>query len=266
MPSQKDLVFESVLDHFFEKGQVCGITEVKERTKLPSAKCRDLLEQLQQEGRLTRAYQREGTPTLYIPSQVFEKVLREFPRPDWIKEFEFSEKKKVDDELRRLHEEYEFYDNIERLLYFAGKPLEKPVYIALKFIGFSNVKLLEDNQREDINFEHEGSFYVVEIYGSRDKNADKDKVNQLDGWVDKRVDEDEINTEKLKGLLVVNHQAKLKPQERSEPVTQDGIRFLKHRNYKYITTFKLYKVVKDLLEKKIDNVKAKRIIIEGEGP
>ena len=104
-------------------------------------------------------------------------------------------------------------------------------------------------------------WHPIEVKG-KTKQADKRDITQLDSWV-RRALNSGYKSDELEGVLVINHDRREDPTNRTETLTDKAKEFLKHYNYKFFTTKFLFDNIKKFINKSI-NEEIKTKIINGE--
>ncbi len=82
---------------------------------------------------------------------------------------------------------------------------------------------------------------ILEIHGNSGRIS-KNKARQLQDWVTEAELEQEMDD--VTGLLIINHQCDLDPEERESEIPHNIKKFMKKRDYKLIRTKELFKMVK----------------------
>lgn len=215
-------------------------------------------------GKITIAYKGKGNPNIYIPTYLFEEILRAQPEPSWIEKYTFKKKLDISMKIKQMREQILHYEKIERLLYSTGEPLEDALRYVLEYLGFENVVRLQEKDSYDVSFTHNGIKYIVEVEGTT-KQGKKEKVTQLYGWIEKELNMG-ANPDKIVGVLVVNHFRDRDPEERGEPLTREAKRFLKYHRTRFIffTTMFLFNIVKKVDEGSLAKEEARKMVIKGE--
>ena len=131
----------------------------------------------------------------------------------------------------------------------------------LDLVGFQDVVHHKNDDIEDTSFAFNGKKYFIEVKG-KTKQADKRDITQLDSWV-RRALNSGYKAVELEGILIINHDRREDPANRTEPLTDKAKEFLKHYKYKFLTTKFLFENIKKFINKSInEEIKAK--IINGE--
>jgi len=184
--SEMDDVFNVIEDYIHENHKLCSVEEITKLTSLPRKRCNKILKILVNKEKLWVVYEGKGKPRIYIPRYIFEEILRSQRKPRWLKEYLFSDEEKLLKELEEIKEKLFHYENLERLLYGTGEPLEEAVEYALKYLGFEKVHRPEGTDTYDVSFEYDGIKHILEVEGTT-RQGSKDKVDQLDGWIKKEI-------------------------------------------------------------------------------
>lgn len=260
------LILQTVREYIFENHRFPSVSQLSELTKIPNARCKKRCEQLIRQNQLYSVFGGgKGLPIVVIPFDMMQGVLRTQAKPQWMTKpaYSFANKKQLDARIDQLRDEVNRYEMFERLLYTGDIPLEEAVAYALEWLGFKNVEHRRDDQNNpDITFEHGGKRVLVEVEGTT-KAGDKRKILQLDGWVIKEIS-DGVSSDRLEGLFVVNHYREDEPDERSDPLTPKAKEFLKYHRSKFLTTLKLFNIIKDVMDKRLSKEDAREMIHVGE--
>lgn len=255
-------ILDAVNDFIFENHRVCGLEEISTITEIPKSKCSQLISNLEKQKKLYKIYFGNGKPDLYIPYLMMQGVLSLQPKPDWTSKYFFKEKTEDSKKIEELERKIAKYEEFERLLYTTDKPFEKAVAFCLDFLGFDDVKHLDDEELHDIEFKYKKKLFLVETKG-KTKQGDKGDVQQLKGWVEKKLEEG-VKKEDIEGVLVVNHYRNEDPSNRGDPLTDKAIQFLKYGNHKFFTGIFLFDIIKEVVEEKLNEEKAREKIANGE--
>jgi len=250
--------------YIFKNHMLCSIDEIAAGTSISKPKCRKIMKKLLSEGKISLAYKRTGRPNIYIPTYMFNEVLRTQHKPAWMNKYSFERKRNLLKKLENLRHEIHEYEVIERLLYGTGDPLSEAVAYALNYLKFENVVVPKNKDTYDISFLYEGrKKYILEIEGTI-KQGSKDKVNQLDGWIKAEISKG-LDPEGLIGILVINHYRDKDPEQRGEPLTEQAKKFLRYHRFRFFTTCFLYRILKQVIEGKLSKEKARQLVVRGEG-
>lgn len=255
-------VYKFIEDYIFENHKLCSVNEIINALKISKRKCYRLLKVLISQKKITIAYEGIGRPTIYIPTYMFEEILRKQYKPRWVEKYSFKEKIKLLNKIEEMRKRILHYELIERLLYGTGEPLEEAVKYALEYLEFKNVERPQEKDSYDISFTYGDKKYILEVEGTV-KSGSKDKVNQLDGWIKKELDMGE-DPDRIVGVFVVNHFRDKDPVERGDPLTNHAKLFLKYHHFKFFTTKFLFDIIKKVEEGSLSKENARKIIIEGE--
>ena len=260
-----EAVYNAIEDYIFETHNLCSIREIQERTELGRAVCDKALEDLIHEKKVYVVYQRQGVPTIYVPSYMMNEILMTQSKPRWIEHYRFTERNAIDTKIRRSRGQLVEYEMFERLLYATGNPLEEAVYFSLRWLGIENAKhnISADRDIQDIDFELDGTKYLVEVKG-KSKPADKDDVEELNGWRKQEVLKEENEGKAIQGILVINHFRKTDPKERGEPLTTHAKKWLRMYQLKLLTTPLLFDLIQKAKHDRLSSGEAIEIITQGE--
>lgn len=255
-------VFEAISDYIFENHRVCGIAEICNITQLPKPKCDQLISTLIQQKQIYEIFSGKGKPSLYIPYDMMQGILSLQQKPKWMEKYEFEQKKEDSEQIEKLKKKIIKFEEFERILYTTDKPLEKALAFCLEFLEFEDVKHLDNGESHDVEFKDNGKIFLVEAKG-KTKPAEKTDVQQLRGWIDKKIEEG-YKAEEVRGILAVNHYRNDDPQSRAQPLTDKAVEFLKLGNYIFITTIFLFNIIKEVISDKLSKEDARKKIIIGE--
>lgn len=261
-PDEIEMVYNSIENFIEEKHKFCYIKDIMDDTKLPKQKCKKILKHLIKRDRIIIIFEGKGFPKIYIPKYMFEGILQSQHKPKWLKKYIFHEKSKNVKEIEKLRKEVNHYEIIERLLYSTAKPLEVAVKYCLDLLGLEEVTLIDDNNKHDISFSHNGKKYILEVKGLT-KHGTKDNINQLDGWIKQEL-AIESNENELVGVFVLNHYRNKDPKERGDQLTNTAKKFLNYYKFKFFTTPFLFNIMKEVEQNKLNKEDAITKIIEGE--
>jgi hypothetical protein len=186
-------------------------------------------------------------------------------KPSWLQQnYAFREKADVESKIQELNRDYVQYDMFERLLYRTDTPLEEAVAFTLRWLGFRKVEHhIKNKDYADVTFEHEQTKALAEIEGTAGQ-GDKRKVLQLDGWVKMEIENGERDPSAIQGFFIVNHFRDDDPESRGQPLTVQAKRFMNYYRFRFLTTYFLYKVVKQVKEDVLSKEDARNRVWEGE--
>ena len=252
----------AIKDYVFDKHKVCGLDEISSITNIPRAKCSKLLPSLIGQKQIYEIFSGVGKPSLYLPYDMMQTMLNLQAKPAWLSNLQRKEKIEDIKKKEKLNSEISKFEEFERLLYATGKPLEKAIASSLEFLEFENVVFIDNEESHDIEFSFEGNLGIIESKG-KCAQGDKEDVQQLRGWIDKKVDEGN-KADKLTGFLLINHFRGDNPSERDIPLTDKAIQFLKIGNFKFFATPSLYKLIQEVMDGKISKKDARNKFWQGE--
>jgi len=256
-------VMESVRHHIFQTHNFPQVTDIVKLTGIPRSRCIGICDQLIGQKQLYKVFGGVGLPTVVLPHDMMQVVLRTQSKPKWMTKHSFKEKSKLDREIENLSSKVTEYEMFERLLYTTDIPLQEAVAFALEWLDFQDLKhYKEDTDNPDITFIYEGIKALVEIEGTT-KAGDKSKAQQLDGWVRREIVEFNKKASELKGFLVVNHFREIEPEKRGEPLTIHAKEFLKLNQSHFFTTYFLFNIVKNVMHG-LSKEEARKKVWEGE--
>lgn len=258
-------VYDAIEDYIFETHKFCSIKEIQEQVGQSRSVCEKVLQDLLSQNKTYVVYQRQGVPTIYVPKYMMNEILLTQSKPQWLEDYRFGERNKIDEKIQELKNELLQFEMFERLLYATGEPLEEAVYFALKWLGIKKVKYNKTGDRDiqDIDFEINNTKFLVEVKG-KIKSADKDDVEELNGWRKQEVLKEENEGKTIDGILMINHYRKTDPKERKEILTIPAKKWLKMYQLKVFTTLQLFGLIKDIGQHKLSKEEAITRIIQGQ--
>ncbi len=199
--------------------------------------------------------------------------------PDWMDNIFFFDdkdlkksKSKNNDEIKFLQEKNNEIDvklennnKIKSILYTTGDELVKVVMEILDDMLENNSSDFVDEKKEDFLIKKDSVTFVGEVKGISSAVANKN-VSQLDVHVQGYIDQiTETGTnEKVKGLLIVNHQRNKNIEERNS-VHQNQIDLAIRNNALIIESTTLLSLYEKFLEKKIDSQRIVNLLTEKVG-
>lgn len=256
-------VIESVKDYIFQRHRLPQVTDISERTGIAKSRCSDICKQLIGQKQLYEAFGGPSLPTVILPYDMMQAILRIQSKPNWMNKYSIEEKSELDSKIATLNSKVTEYEMFERLLYTTDIPLEEAVAFVLELLGFEDVvHYKEDKDNPDITFIYEGVKALVEIEGTT-KAADKSKAQQLGTWINREIVNSGKKANELKGFLVVNHFRALDPESRGEPLTAHAKEILKLYQSAFFTTYFLCKTVKHVMTG-LSKEEARKKVWEGE--
>jgi hypothetical protein len=264
MRGEDRCVLAAIEDLLLERHRLCGVSEVSDATGFPKHKCRAILRDLVNRGILHNAYGGNGKPDLYLPRYMMQELLRMQRKPEWMTKYEFPQKRMHLEAFEKARSAMHHYEMFESLLYATGVPLEEAVAYALDWLEFENVvHEREDTDNPDIRFKYEGICYVSDVKGPK-RAANKDDVTQLDGWRQAEIISGTMEPDMIQAILIVNHYRELDPEERGNPLTQHGRKFMKMYKFVLVTTSYVFSLVKAVEGGKTRRCEARKRVIGGE--
>lgn len=264
MKDEDRCVLAAIEDLLLERHRLCGVFEVSDATGLPRHKCRAILHDLANRKSLHHAYGGNGKPDLYLPRYMMQELLRMQPKPQWMAKYEFLQKRMRLEAFEEARSAMHNYEMFESLLYATGVPLEEAVAYALDWLEFEDVvHEREDTDNPDIHFKYEGIYYVSDVKGTK-RAANKDHVTQLDGWRQAEIISGSMEPDMIQAILIVNHYRGLDPEERENPLTQHGRKFMKMYEFVMLTTPYIFSLVKAVESGDIRRCEARKKVIGGE--
>lgn len=256
-------VMEAVRDYIFQTHNFPQVTDIVKLTSIHRNRCISICNKLIGQKQLYKVFGGAGLPTVVLPYDMMQVVLRTQSKPKWMVTHSFKEKSKLDEEITKLSSKVTEYEMFERLLYMTDIPLQEAVAFALEWLDFQDVKHhREDTDNPDVTFVYEGIKALVEIEGIT-KAGDKSKAQQLSGWLQREIVASGKQASELKGFLVVNHFREIEPEKRGEPLTTYAREFLKLYQSHFFTTYFLFNIVKDVMDG-LSKEEARKKVWEGE--
>lgn len=256
-------VIESVKDYIFLNHRLPQVTAIAELTGIAKSRCNDICKQLIGQKQLYEAFGGPRLPTVILPYDMMQAILRIQSKPNWMNKYSIKEKSELDSEIATLNSKVTEYEMFERLLYTTDIPLEEAVAFVLKWLGFEDVMhYIENKDNPDITFIYERIKALVEIEGTT-KSGDKGKAQQLDGWMKREITNSNKKANELKGFFVVNHFRETDPEKRGEPLTPHAKEFLKLNQSRFFTTYFLFNIAKNIMAG-LSKKEAREKVWEGE--
>lgn len=256
-------VIDSVRDYIFQTHRLPQVTTIAKLTDIAESRCRDICKQLIGQNQLYEAFGGPRLPTVILPYDMMQAILRIQSKPNWINKYSFEQKTKIDIEIEKLQTKVVEYEMFERLLYTTDIPLEKAVSFTLDWLGFQDVRHFdEDKDNPDVTFIYKGIKALIETEGTI-KAGDKNKAQQLEGWLRKEINSG-MKARGLKGFFVVNHFREMEPESRGDPLTSYAKEYLKLYHCNFFTTYFLFKVIKAVMAGSISREDAQNKVWEGE--
>lgn len=249
-------VMNAVEERFYEESRFSNASDIADRTGLSESKVRRKLNQLEGDS-VFRVYEGNGLPTIYVTKQMMNSLTSQVAEPEWLEDYEFEEKRRLRKDVREANNQISEYQLLERLLYGTGDPLEESIEYGLEKLGFDPDSTVED---EDFEIEHDGHLYIIEVKG-KSSQIDKSDINQLGGWLGKKIDEGH-QAENLTGVLLHNHERDKPPSERGDPLTSRAKEFLKIHSSTEMSTTDLFLLLKDLIEGSVSESEAREEFVE----
>lgn len=151
--------------------------------------------------------------------------------PEWLEEIKIlddndlaKEKEQNVNEIKNLEsrnlcidDKIENNNRIKSILYTTGDELVEVVLDMIGDIVGINLKEFEDVKEEDFRFTKDEVTFIGEIKGVS-QNIKRDNISQTDLHVQEYLDRlDDNDSQKVKGILIINHQRTKKVSEREKP-------------------------------------------------
>jgi len=241
---EETTVEQAVREYIFQRHKFPQLTDIAEATSLSKSRCKDLCDSLIHKKRLYVVFEGSTMPRVVVPYDMMQEMLRYQPLPAWVEKYGFAQRIAKEKQIAGLRAEIDEYAKLERLLFGTDVPLEEAVVDALSFLGFSNVRHIRDDlNNPDITLRHEDKLVVIEVQGTT-KAADKDKVQQLAGWQQQVLVQNDLRADQIAAFLVVNHYREVDPEKREGPLTMHARELMKLYQLRFFTTVFLYDIVK----------------------
>lgn len=260
-----EIVYNAIEDTIFETHKFCSIRKIMERTGKSRNVCEKALVDLLSRDRIYVVYEGAGVPNIYVPKYMLNEILLTQRKPDWLRNYSFEKRAGITSKIRELKKRLFQYEMFERLLYATGEPLEEAVCFSLKWLGIREISchIEGDKDVQDIDFEINSVKYLVEVKGKTGA-ADKDDIEELNGWRKQEVLKEEIEPEKIQGILIINHFRRVDPKCRGDTLTNHAKKWLKMYRLKALSTYSVFELVQDVKRDDLKREEAIRRIIQGE--
>lgn len=266
MNTEESEVYWAVEDYISNHQELCTVKEIMSETSFKRKKCEKVLQELVNKDLITLAYKSrgKGSASIYVPKYMMIELLRKQKKPRWTDNYTLEEKKALLTRIQDMQTKIDEFEKLEMLLYASGIPLEEAVCYSMKFLGFRDPMHDAKNKNDaDISLFHEGKLYMIEIKGKKGQ-GNKDDVLQLEGWVTKKIEENQMKNDDIIGILAVNHNRQEDPEEREEPLTAIAKEFMKRYSFRLISTPFLYDLVGKVVRGSLPKDEARNIFLEGE--
>lgn len=175
----------------------------------------------------------------YLSSEDEISVNSEDETPNWLDEYTTRREQEILEEIEELRDKLQGWKRYRELLYQKESRLEKVVHEALHEFQIEVQDEIPGKRDGLISFAEEK--LILEIHGNSGRIS-KNKARQLQDWVTEAELEQEMDD--VTGLLIINHQCDLDPEERESEIPHNIKKFMKKRDYKLIRTKELFKMVK----------------------
>lgn len=198
--------------------------------------------------------------------------------PDWMNNYkyfnDFELNEVVNDQkliIKKAKEKIEKAENLidrnnefKSILYESGKRLEKTISTIFENIFDIDLKDFKDEKKEDLHFERNGYYFLVEIKGIN-TNVKRNNVVQIDSHREDYLDiNPNAEEEKTKGLLIINHQRQKDPDER-EKINESQIDLAKKYGVLIIETKTLLDIFSDYYLQRITKEQCFELLINNTG-
>jgi hypothetical protein len=257
-------VEQAVEDHIADTGLLPSTTDVIAKAGFRDGATRAALDQLVRQNRLKAVYEAPKNPTIYLPTYMYDAVLRKQRAPAWLSKYAFKEAELLQREIRAQEDQLTVFGLVESLLYGTGRRLEEAVKQALIILEIEDLETpYEDSDSWDISFRDGGHTYIFDVKG-KSKWADKADVAQLQQWLEKYVDQHpHKNPGQIQGGLVINHFKDFDLVDRwpakldRTPISEAGERYLKLGGRLFITTVDIFEITQRVLRREINTAEGR---------
>lgn len=180
---------------------------------------------------------REEEPEWLSGVKMFDDIVQELIIAD--KEKEINDAKQVIDQANMILEKNK---RMKSVLYTNGDELVEVVFEILEELLGCNLSEFVDLMKEDFLFTVGGITFIGEIKGVN-SNVKNPNITQLEvHYQDYCEEHDDIPEDKIKALLIMNHQ-KSKPIEEREPIMERQINLAKRNGSLIIDTYTLLQIL-----------------------
>lgn len=250
------LVEQAIEDHISDTGRFPSTTEIIARVPgVPSRAIRGTLERLVAQRSIVPVYQSQKNPSVYLPSYMYEAVLRQQKRPPWATSYVFPKTLTIKEAIKSQELELNQLSRIESLLFATGRPLEEATATAFEILKLEDVvSCYQDPDSWDFSFRHHKNIYIADVKG-KGRWADKPDVGQLNQWLQKYVDSHtDADPAEVIGLLIINHFKDTPPKERwpcnveNRPLSDAAERYLKVGKLRFVTSYDLFEATKKVVD------------------
>lgn len=210
----------------------------------------------------------KGIHDLMVIAGEFEAVEEE--APDWMKEVMMFDDDKLNETIFIQQEIIDKHKDLKKeaeeklkknawyksALYKARKELVDVVTDILEEMFDQDLSDFDDVGDEDLRIKIGEKTYLIEIKGTS-SNIRRGNISQTEQHVQKYIDDEQVSSDDVKGLLIINRFRKTPLKERSE-VNQDQIELAKRYGILMITTETLL----ELFEKKLNEQLSKEKLLK----
>ncbi len=199
-------------------------------------------------------YDNKDKAILIILQEMF-KQKQNIEKPNWLSSYTLISMEKIQIEISQIDidiikmmekkknkmSKYEQRERFTRLLYEQGINLEEIVIDALKELDCEILETTNGNN-EDIQFKDlNGCRWVVEVKGKKGC-LKRDDIRQLDDWVKNLI----LNKDwKGYAIIIGNYYYEINPKDRDSPLTDTENASIKRFGFTLLTTFELFKAIRD---------------------
>lgn len=220
----------------------------------------------------------DGAEDLIILLSKLGLLEQKQPVPDWFSEismFDDCEQQKIIQEStekikleqKNIAEAQEIIDDNNRLksiLYTTGDELVELIFEIFEEILDCDLSGFDDLMKEDLLIETEDAIFIGEIKGIN-SNVKSTNITQVDThYHDYLETHPETDENKLKALLIINHQKSKAIKER-EPVMEQQINLAKRNNSLIVETYTLLRVLELYRSDRVTKEKIIDVLKKSEG-
>ena len=185
-----------------------------------------------------------------IEKELFYKIHTSIlKKPDWIKEFDCFNKRKLINEKREIERQINKIELYESLLYGYGNVLEYAISEIFRNLGFQSVTQTSD--KADLTCETPNVKIIAEIKGL--KNFAKEKnIAQMYKWLVEGMDNVEEHEKEIRQIFICNAYRDLKIKERGDYFHEKVIEVAITHKWGLLSTLELYYALLKIHKNELD--------------
>lgn len=109
----KNDVLITITEYIFQNHKFPSCSEIIESVNVSKSKCLDICQELVDDGQFYVVFEGSGNPTIYVPYDMMQGLLRTQLKPDWVDNYSFSNEPDLEEKIEQIKEELVDYKLIQ---------------------------------------------------------------------------------------------------------------------------------------------------------